>query len=405
MENYAKKHDIFGELKQSNINFVSGKGAELYDDKGNTYITLNEMTTFLGQNHVNFTNKMTKALNELTISCGANQPYKDKLFKYLIESTDNVFEKILLTSSGSEATEWAVRIAKKLTGRCEVVSYWDSIHGRTYFSASMSGLPRRKIGHGTIASGIVHSIYPDCSNCEFNCKKETCNFYCLDFLDKKIEHESSRSIAAVIIEPYLGSKIIIPPKGYLKALRKWTEERGILLIIDEIQAGFGRTGELYSYKQEDIIPDMLLLGKGFGNGFNINAVLMREGLKKEDLSALYGGSADSELSCAASCAVYEELIDHKLVESVAAVGKNISDSLISLKQKCSHIKEIRCKGLAIAIEFTTKESASIARNYLDEKRFLIGGANTLIILKPPLTLTLEQSNLFIKSLEESLSLI
>ncbi len=87
---------------------------------------------------------------------------------------------------------------------------------------------------GQCSPGVIYGVYPNCSHCEFNCKKESCKFYCLDFLSRKIKYESTQDIAAVIIEPYLGSGVIFPPKGYLKALRQWTKDRGIILIFDEV---------------------------------------------------------------------------------------------------------------------------------------------------------------------------
>ncbi|KUO70457.1 MAG: hypothetical protein APF77_05490 [Clostridia bacterium BRH_c25] len=407
--NYIERHDIFASLYGSNeTNMVDGKGALLIDENGKEYIDFNETSIFLGQRNENFDKKIKKAFDEITSSKGNKNHYKNRLFEMMIETTNHDFDRIFLASSGSEAMEWSLRLAKKMTGRCEALSFWNSIHGRTYLSSSSSGYSTRKTGHGPIAPGVVYGVYPNCSHCEFNCQRESCNFYCLDFLDRKIENESTQDISAVIVEPYQGAGIICPPKGYLKALRQWTKDRGILLIFDEIQAGLGRTGELYCYQQEGIVPDMLLLGKGLGNGLHIAALLIKGDVSKEEVLALYGGSGDSSISCAAACAVYEELLETDLLENVKKVSDYLYRALRDNAKKYSFIYEVRGMGLALAIEFCGEnKTEQIAKciNALYEMGFIVGKNSNSIVLRPPLSLTLEQAKSFDSSLSEICSQI
>ena len=164
----------------------------------------------------------------------------------------------------------------------------------------MSGLPKRKEHYGPIAPGIVFNPYPNCQHCPFEKKQESCGYFCLDFLQQKIRYESAQDIAAVIIEPYQGADIAYPPQGYLKRLRQWTQVNGILLIFDEIQAGLGRSGSLYCYQKEGVEPDMLLLGKGLGNGLHISALLTKQIPQEEYLHAVTGGAGDDCIACAAA---------------------------------------------------------------------------------------------------------
>ena len=129
---------------------------------------------------------MTEKLQGLLGGKVADSPEKRKFYQYLSETTGNRYRYVHLTSSGSEASEWAVRMALKMTGRNEVLAFWNSIHGRTYLSASMSGMPRRKQGYAPSAPGVLYGIYPDRMHCPFEKSCENCDFFCLKFLEKKM---------------------------------------------------------------------------------------------------------------------------------------------------------------------------------------------------------------------------
>lgn len=402
--NYIQTHDIFSSLYDSSgLNIVDGKGALLIDECGKEYIDFNEISIYLGQKNENFDRKIKKAFDEITTSKSKFNGYKEQLFKFMIETTNHDFDKIFLTSSGSEAVEWALNLAKKMTGRCETLSFWNSIHGRTQLSFSSSGFSIRKTGYGPMSPGVVYGVYPNCSHCEFNCQKESCNFYCLEFLSRKIQHESTQDIAAIIVEPYQGAGVICPPKGFFRELRQWTKDRGIVLIFDEIQSGLGRTGDLYCYQQEDIVPDMLLLGKGLGNGLHIAALLIKGNIPNKELLALTGGSGDTPISCAAACAVYEELLETDILENVKEVSSYLNEALRDFEQRYSFIFETRGIGLALAIEFcgeSKMELTSKCIKALHERGFLVGRNLHSIMLKPPLSLTLEQAKAFINIFRE-----
>ena len=182
------KYDLLepvSRLKQHD--FVKGEGACLIDQQGERYLDLDEMCVFLGQGNQHFIDTVTQALHGITNGRSSLVPYKQRLVNYLMESTGHVFQAVHFTASGSETTEWAVRLAQKITGRTEVVSFWNSIHGRTWLSASMSGLPKRKTHYGPIAPGIIFSPYPNCQHCPMQKKYDDCDFFCLHFLQEKIK--------------------------------------------------------------------------------------------------------------------------------------------------------------------------------------------------------------------------
>jgi len=389
---------------QNGVDAVDGNGIELIDAKGNVYFDLNEISTILGQKNEHFTTRFSKKLaNGLVGGKIANSPEKEKFYQYLSDTTGNHFKYVHLTSSGSEASEWAVRMALKLTGRNEVLAFWNSIHGRTYLSASMSGMPRRKQGYAPAAPGVVYGIYPDCAHCPFEKNCENCNFFCLRFLDEKLKYESSQEIGAVIVEAYQGAGIIVPPKGWLKALQDWTHAHGGMFILDEIQSGMGRTGKMYCFEEEGLNPDMLLLGKSLGNGIHVGAALMKDVPDEFYRPALIGGAGDTELTYVAGCAVFEELLENGLLEHISDVSAYLEFRLNELKQEYNTIKNICCKGLAASIELINQEVYENVMPKLKENGLLVGPAeNNKIVLRPPYVITKEQIDAMISIFERLL---
>ena len=391
-------------INSNGVDAVDGKGIELIDEKGTIYFDLNEISTVLGQKNEHFNKRISEKLNNgLVGGKVSNSPEKEKFYQYLSDTTGNRFQYVHLTSSGSEASEWAVRMALKMNGRNEVLAFWNSIHGRTYLSASMSGMPRRKQGYAPAASGVVYGVYPDCTHCPFDKDCNNCNFFCLKFLDEKIKYEFSQEIGAVIVETYQGAGIIVPPKGWLKALQDWAHAHGALFILDEIQSGMGRTGKMYCFEEEGLEPDMLLLGKALGNGIHIGAALLKNIPDDFYIPALIGGAGDTELTYAAGCAVFEELLENGLLEHISEVSIYLEHRLSELKQKCQAVKNICCKGLASSIEVIDQEVYENIMPKLKENGLLVGpAANNKIVLRPPYVITKEQIDHMISIFEEIL---
>ena len=388
-------------INSNGVDAVDGKGIELIDEKGTIYFDLNEISTVLGQKNEHFNKRISEKLNNgLVGGKVSNSPEKEKFYQYLSDTTGNRFQYVHLTSSGSEASEWAVRMALKMNGRNEVLAFWNSIHGRTYLSASMSGMPRRKQGYAPAASGVVYGVYPDCTHCPFDKDCNNCNFFCLKFLDEKIKYESSQEIGAVIVETYQGAGIIVPPKGWLKALQDWAHAHGALFILDEIQSGMGRTGKMYCFEEEGLEPDMLLLGKALGNGIHVGAALLKNIPDDFYIPALIGGAGDTELTYAAGCAVFEELLENGLLEHISEVSIYLEHRLSELKQKCQAVKNICCKGLASSIEVIDQEVYENIMPKLKENGLLAGSAaNNKIVLRPPYVITKEQIDQMVSVLE------
>lgn len=389
--------------KSGTIPAVAGNGIRLYDADGNTYYDLSEISNVLGQKNEHFTKRMTDKLKDLVGGKVADSPEKVKFYQYLAETTGNRYSYVHLTSSGSEASEWAVRMALKMTGRNEVLAFWNSIHGRTYLSASMSGMSRRKQGYAPAAPGVLYGVYPDCAHCPFEKNCGTCDFFCLKFLEQKMKYESSQEIGAVIVEAYQGVGIIVPPKGWLKALQEWAHRQGALFILDEIQSGMGRTGKMYCFEEEGLEPDMLLLGKALGNGFHVGAALLKQKPDPFYIPALIGGAGDTELAYAAGCAVFEELLDHGLLEHIASVSVYLEEKLKDLQHQYTQIKHICCKGLAVSIEFQNQEIFESVQKKVKENRLIAGAAeNHKLVFRPPYVITKEDIDEVVSALQRIL---
>lgn len=203
-----------------------------------------------------------------------------------------------------------------------------------------------------------------------------------------MKYESSQEIGAVIVEAYQGAGIIVPPKGWLKALQDWAHRHGALFILDEVQSGMGRTGKMYCFEEEGLDPDMLLLGKALGNGFHIGAALMKQVPDDFYHPALVGGAGDTELAYAAGCAVFEELLEHGLLEHVGIVSMYLEEQLKALQSHYPQIRQICCKGLAASIEFADQAYFETVQQKAKSSGLILGaGENRKLVLRPPYVIT------------------
>lgn len=395
-------NDMLAPIHKESPVMVDAAGVSLIDETGKEYIDLNEMCLVLGQKNKDYINAVTKTFQGITSSKDGLMQKKKELFDYFAKTTNGDFVAAHLTTSGSEAVEWSVRLAKKIKGKSEVISFWNSIHGRTYLTSSLSGLPRRKVEYGLKAPGILSVPYPQCSRCEFEGACGNGNFPCIDFIQKQYNYSTAQDVAAIIMEPYLGSCIAFPPKGYIKALYDWSKSKDMFFIMDEVQSAMGRTGQMYCYQQEGIIPDMLVLGKALGNGMHISALLVKEQPANNCLPAISGGVGDELVACSAACEVFRQL-EGGLLEHINELGEYIDKELQTVKNNI-HVCSIRGRGLAWAVEFKNSSISDIVFDYLNDKGFLVGQGDEFIYIKPPYVITKEQLKQFIDALKEAIEL-
>ncbi len=404
--NIIEKHDL--NLNGTKIDepiIEYANGAELVDVYGNRYIDLSEICVNIGHSNDKFIKNVTCALKKLSTEKSIVSEEKAELFKNIIKHIPPNLDKIFLASSGSEVVEWAMKIAKRHTLNHEILSFWGGLHGRTYAAASMTGVLKRKYKYGPLMPGCVYAPYPNCYRCPFGKQKESCNFYCIDFLDMKLNAESSGQIAAMIIEPFQTiTGIVFPPDGYLKRIFSWAKEREIIIILDEIQSGFGRTGKMFGFMWEDVEPDMLCIGKAMGNGMHIGGLCMPKKIAKSLLPyELAGGTGGNAVSCAAANAVFEIIEQENILEKVQRNGQKFLDGLNLIKEKYDKVGDVRGRGLALAIEFVkdykTKEPLKIVEDiarYACKNGLYMTGSGHILNIRPPLAIDERQVD---KSLE------
>jgi len=321
------------------LTIVRGKGPYVWDDEGKQYLDFvgGWAVTTLGHCHPALTKALTEQANLLIQT--SNQFYtvpQLQLARLLVENS--CLDRVFFGNSGAEANEGAVKLARrygqlKLKGAYEVISAFSSFHGRTLAMVAATGQPKFQQSYPPLPTGFV--------NVEFN-NIET------------IKSATTERTCAVMLEPIQGEGgVNLPDEGYLPAVRKWCDQKGILLILDEIQTGVGRTGTLFAYEQYGVEPDIMTLAKGLANGVPIGAILAKEKASvfvPGDHASTFGGNP---LACAAGYATVKFVIDNNIAGRVKEVGQYLMDGLEKMKPKFPAITDIRGRGLLVALEFNS----------------------------------------------------
>lgn len=347
-------------------------------------------------------------------------PYPEyiELAKRLCELTPGKFpKKVMFANSGSEAVENAVKIAKRYTGKQGIVSLEAAFHGRTYMAMGLtSKVKPYKNGMGPFPSELYKMPGPYCYRCEFGSTYPECGLACVEKFRTLLKAEwSADNLAAVIAEPVQGEGgFIVPPKDYFTALSKICQENKILLIIDEVQAGFGRTGRMFASENFDLEPDLMTLSKSIAAGVPLSGVVGRaevmDGVNKGEIGGTYGGSP---LACVASLKVIDKMIEQHLPERAVVIGQKLLDKGFEFKEKFDFVGDVRGIGAMVGYEFVkdpvTKEpneqAVDYIINYCLQKGVLLISAglfHSVIRFLPPLVITDEQLAYVLKTLEEAM---
>jgi len=319
------------------VTIVRGKGPYVWDEEGKEYLDFvgGWAVTTLGHCHPAVTKALTEQANLLIQT--SNQFYtvpQLQLARLLVENS--CLDRVFFGNSGAEANEGAVKLARrygqlKLNGAYEVISTFSSFHGRTLAMVAATGQAKFQQSYSPLPTGFV--------NVEFN------NI-------EAIKTATTERTCAVMLEPIQGEGgVNLPAEGYLPALRQWCDQKGILLILDEIQTGVGRTGTLFAYEQYGVEPDIMTLAKGLANGVPIGAILAKEKASvfvPGEHGSTFGGNP---LACAAGYATVKFVIDNDIAGRVKEVGGYLIDRLEKMKPKFSSITDIRGRGLLVALEF------------------------------------------------------
>ena len=357
------------------INIVKGKGCHVWDENGQEYLDLygGHAVISIGHCHPHYVEMLTQQLN--TLGFYSNSVI-NKLQEQLAERLGKVCGypdyQLFLINSGAEANENALKLASFHTGRKRILAAGKAFHGRTSLAVEATDNP--KIVAPVNANGHV-------------------TFLPLNDLDAFTSELKKGDVAAVIVECIQGvGGIRMATKAFMQGLRKVCDEVGTLLICDEIQCGYGRSGKFFAHQHLDMKPDIITCAKGIGNGFPMGAVLISPNIPATYgmLGTTFGGN---HLACTAALAVLDVIENEHLVENAAKVGSFLLDELKKLKATNPHIVDVRGEGLMIGIEYD--EPIKDFRNKLvHEKHMFTGAASTNILrLLPPLSLSIEEAKL------------
>jgi len=356
-----------------NITPVKAKGCYVWDSEGKKYLDLygGHAVISIGHSHFHYVQKITDQLSDIGFYSNSIQnPLQVELARKLGEISGCPEYQLFLCNSGAEANENAIKLASFVTGRKKFISFTKSFHGRTSAAVALTDNPK-----------IIAPV------------NETENAIILPFNDLAATENAMKNgdVAAIIVEGIQGiGGIHIPKKEFLQGLKLLSEKYGSLLILDEIQSGYGRSGKFFAYQYSDVQPDIITMAKGMGNGFPIGGVLIQPEIKPWSgmLGTTFGGN---HLACAAGIAVLDVIKNEKLVENSQTVGNYIMEKLAEI----SSDYEIRGLGLMIGIEF--KFPIKDLRNKLLFEHGIFTGVSgqNIIRLLPPLSLTIEQADVFL----------
>jgi 4-aminobutyrate aminotransferase/(S)-3-amino-2-methylpropionate transaminase len=400
----------------------SARGAEIQGANGRTYLDCFAGIAVVNAGHLHpRVVAAAKAQIERLIHAASYVYYVPSvadLAEALAHITPGALQKSFFCNSGAEAVEGALRQAKVFTGRRELIALQMGFHGRTYGTLSVTGNRGRKTRGGPYMPGVAFAPAPYCYRCPFGLQPDSCGLACAEAVADVIQYQTSGDVAAFIVEPVLGEGGIIPlPQGYLERVQAILKRYGILLIVDEVQTGFGRTGKLFAIEHHPgAEPDIMTLAKGIADGFPLGAFIAPSAiadsfLPGEHLST-FGGNP---VSCAAALANIQVLQEEQLSERSAALGAWVLQELRRLSERQPLIGEVRGQGLMIGIELVrdratrepAAEEAARVRMLCRERGVLIGVGgvlNNVLRLQPPLVITQEQLAQALDVLTEALAL-
>jgi 2,2-dialkylglycine decarboxylase (pyruvate) len=361
---------------------VRASGCYLYDASGARMLdfTSGQMSAILGHSHPEIVATIRQASGTLDhlFSAMVSEPVVALAEALAMQAPD--LSKVMLLSTGGEANEAAIKLAKTVTGKWEVVTFTKSYHGVTAGSAAATFKVGRR-GIGPLAPGYFAIPAPNAYRPRFagvDWRRE------LDDAFDQVDGQCTGNLAAFIAEPILSSGGVIDlPLGYLAALKAHCEARGMLLILDEAQTGLGRTGTMFAFERDGVIPDILTLSKTLGAGMALSAVMTNEkvsAIADERNFFFYTTHVNDPLPAAVGLKVLEIVQRDRLAERAAAAGERLATGLLRLKQRHPSIGDVRGRGLLRGIEFTdvgSRDATSIS-NAVTEAAMDVGLAANLV---------------------------
>jgi 4-aminobutyrate aminotransferase/(S)-3-amino-2-methylpropionate transaminase len=339
----------------SGLAMAQGTGCTLIDEDGNRYIDFvaGIGVGSVGHCHPHYVESLKLQIGQLTFGSFTTE-VRARFLNLLASVTPPGLSRIQLFSGGAEAVEAAFRLAKSATRRYEFIGFWGGFHGKTGGILGLLGDDFKK-QLGPYMPGLYSSPYADCYRCPWKLTFPDCGLACAEHLRQVIRNETQGEIAAIIVEPVQGTAgNVTPPAGFLQAVQEIAKENGALLIADEMQTGFGRTGLMWGCDHEAVVPDVMTVGKGIGGGFPMSALISTDELTSRKPFANPSGSSSSfggnPLAAAAGLAALEIILKDDLVNNARRVGAVMLTRLRAMQERYRCIGDVRGRGLLLGLD-------------------------------------------------------
>lgn len=352
-----------GYALMAGIAVADAKGSTITDVDGNVFLDLigGIAVNALGHSHPVYVRALQDQVARASVGALTSEARALLGERLAARTPSKALHRLQLYSSGAEAVESALRLAKCHTGKHEFVSFWGAFHGKTMGVLSLMG-SRFKEGLGPMVPGAHQVPYADCYRCPLGTTYPTCGMACVDFARKQLKVGCAGSIAAVIIEPMQGTAgNIVPPKEFLPAVRDLAHELGALLIADEMITGMGRTGRNFGVDHTGVIPDIMTVGKAFGGGFPLSGIVTTDAIaaakpwsNPSGSSSSYGGNP---LGAAAGATALKIIDDEQLVENSATVGAAMLRELRGFVERYPFVGYVDGAGLFMRMELVKDKTS------------------------------------------------
>ena len=399
-----------------------GYGVWIEDVDGNIFLDCNAGVAVCstGHCHPEIVEAITEQTKNLIHMCGTDFYYRH--MPDLAKKLDEIVPiegatRTHFANSGAEAVETAIKVAMHHTGRQKFISFFSSFHGRTLGALSLtSSKAAQRRGFARQALDVTHVPYPNCFRCPFNlgkCEDGTCCMGTVDWIENRLFNTTTppEEVAAIVVEAVQGEGGYVPaPTEVLQAIRRICDEHGIVLIVDEVQSGMGRTGKMFAIEHSGVKPDVICLAKGIGSGLPIGVCIAKDSIMnwgKGAHASTFGGNP----VCIASALKTIELLERELVENSRVVGAYLEEGLNKLKDKYDVIGDVRGYGMMLGVEFVTDISSNKPAPELRDKveyacyergLIILGcGANS-IRWSPPLILSKENVDVALEIFEDAI---
>jgi 4-aminobutyrate aminotransferase-like enzyme len=407
MKGYSSQVKLFP------VVFSEGHGCTLKDVDGNIYLDFSSgiYVTTLGHCHPKVTEAVRKAAGQLMNCHDFTTPVKLELLEKLRDIMPGDLNGVQLYDSGTTAVEAALRVCRASTGKFEFLSCYSDFHGKSGHSVSLARLD--KVNGPGRAPGFYMMPRPNTYRPLFTKSDGSCDTDAyLEFFTEFIGEATTGQVAGIVLEPIQGwAGSVFPPDDFFPKLRRWCDDRRILLVADEVLTGMGRTGRFLAMEHWDVVPDVVTLGKGFGNGFPVTAMVVREpyaeSVEKISASTSYGGNP---MACAAALASIHAIETEGLLENARRLEEFFVSRLAKMKETHAIVGDVRCKGCLMGVELVrdrhTKEPFDDAGKLVYQEAFRRGlswiPAGHILRMSPPIVMDVETAEKCMDIIEEAI---